>query len=865
MGMICKHEGLAAIVLVAVVGIASPSRAEVEHAFIVVIDGIRASEGFDDPQHELIAELVEQLAPQGSLLTHMEVRGQTLTLPAHQVAITGTYADYGNFGPYEGRENFAPRTPTLFDIYRRETGAPLESCWVVSNTYLVGPDADHSLMPGYSSDGGAANIVDWSYTLEDSWVWGRIESTLGDHEVALMLVNLHEVDRIGHTEDWDGYTEKIREASGTVTAFWERLQADPVYAGNTALFVTTDHGRHLDGISTGWRSHGCQCQGCRQVFLLALGPGIREGYASDEPCSFLDLAPTVAHLMDLPMPYHRGRVLTEILEDGDTVVRGPGGAFLPNAVRAGERVVRTYEWQDPALNDDEGAHRVVVDVSDDGGETWTTTMLEGGSAIQHAPLAWTDGDVVIAGWLEVMAGGEDWFVRLRRLAPGATEWQEVFYEPMIGSSTPIGNLVLVADEDTLTLLENNTLNERLRWWVSEDDGVSWSGEEQQWGNPRYFPRDMQHVNVGDAWLVVYSAHATGSPAMVDPNDNTEIYYARSDDAGESWDAELAISGSAAPSIQPRAVMSDDGIVHVVWSDMEDGTFQLFHAESTDEGVTFSVPVQLTFGSLGAWEPAVAIDGDRLTVAWSQFDVVDDASVHVATLVGDSLLDEQVVSEPGQVARTPHLLTMDDCTSLVTWSHSDLAGPWELAEARVETAARPAGEATGSLDPTEVEAGIDFDLSVSIDAIVEAGDRGVAHVEVRVPCASLDEAGAQLEVDGDPVGGVASFDGESLWFDLEETLTAGGMVVLRVPATADDQPIVDAPVTVVLHSDIGPCSTEVLGPMSLTVVPLAGDDDTSPPAPDDDGGGDCQCRFGDRRAAIPAALIALAAVLWHRRR
>jgi len=381
---------LSLLILAVLLTSGAPARAEIEHVFIIVIDGIRASEGIGDPSYELVGEMMEQLAPQGSLLTYMEVRGQTVTLPAHQVAVTGTYADYANFGPYEGRENFLPRTPTLFDVYRHETGAPIESCWIVSNTYLVGPDASHCLMPGCQPDGGATTVVDWSYTLEDSWVWSEIDSALDEHEVALMLVNLHEVDRIGHMADWDGYTGKIQEASEAVTAFWERLQADPVYAGNTALFITTDHGRHLPGTSTGWQSHGCSCKGCRQVFLLALGPGIREGFVGDQPCSFLDIAPTVAHLMDLPLPYHRGRVLTEILEDGDQVSRGPGGAFAPDLVRVGERVVRTYEWQDPSL-DDEGAHRVVVDVSDDGGETWDTTLLEGGAAIQHSPIAWTDG------------------------------------------------------------------------------------------------------------------------------------------------------------------------------------------------------------------------------------------------------------------------------------------------------------------------------------------------------------------------------------------------------------------------------------------------------------------------------------------
>jgi hypothetical protein len=835
---------LLALLLAAVPASAQP----VEHAFLIVIDGLRASEAFDDPQREFVGALADELAPQGSLLTYMEVRAQTLTLPAHQVLVTGNYADYANLGAYEGRENFTPRTPTLFDAYRRHTGAAADSCWVVSNTYLVGEDTDHSLMPGFGPETGAQVVTDYSYTLSDAWVWDNVAAAMDDNEVSLMLVNLHEVDRDGHTEDWDAYTASATEASNAIVAFWEQLQADPTYAGNTLLMVTTDHGRHLDGVEVGWRSHGCQCAGCRQVFLLAVGPGVRAGHTSDVSCSFLDVAPTVAHLMDVPFPYHRGRILTEILEDGDQVDPGPGGSFHPRVVGSAELLVRTSERQDTALGDEEGAHRVAVELSTDLGETWDTTVVEGGSAVQHSPVAWTDGEVVLTGWLEVLARGDYWFSRVRRLGLGAGEWEEVFYEPMIGASTPVGNLAFVADvdESAVWLLENNALNERIRTWSSEDLGSTWSEDFDMWQNPRYFPRDLTHATVGDSWLAVFSAHSVGPPGLLEPNDNTEIYWIRSHDGGVTWSEEIAVTHDHAPSIQPALTVGDDGVVHLVWADRADGSFQIQYARSTDDGVTFSIPVALTTGSIGAWEPAVAVDGERAYVTWSQYDAEDRATVHLAALEEDSLVEERVLSDAARVSRTPHLLPLGDCTSLVTWSSSDLQGPWELESQRVATAGIPASGASGTVEPHEIDAGDSVDLKVTLTLTFGEDDRGFDRLHVRAPDGVSLDGEADLEVDGDLVHGTITWDEDGLWIEASEVIAdAQASVALWLGADAGGEAAGPAPLEIELRRGGEPCSTAVEGALELTVVAPSDDDtddddDDSTPTESDPDPGSCEC-------------------------
>ena len=858
------------IVLLALLATPPAAAQDVEHVFVMVLDGVRASEAFDDPDHEHVGALINGLAPIGSLLTGMENRAQTVTLSAHQVYVSGTYADVGNTSPYTGRQYYLPRSPTVFEAYRRHTGAPADSCWVVSNIDLVGPDATHSLMPGYGSAYAANALYEQDQPRDDAWAWEKLHGVFAQYEPQLLLFNLHDPDDLGHLDDWFGYTGRTRNGSSEIVQFWNDLQADPVYAGNTVMFVTTDHGRHLEGEGAGWKGHGDECRGCRKVFLLAVGPGIRQGFVSDEPVSLLDVAPTIAHLMDFPFPYHRGRVLTDILEDGPTVDAGPGGQYRPRTVRHGDVVVRLSEQQDPTLHDAEAAHQILIELSEDRGQTWSSHTT-GGALAQYSPFAWIDGETLLVGWLEIDVPGTAWFVRLRRMELGTGVWVDVFRKQMVARSTPHGNaqLLLSADGERLALFESNAPNQRFRAWVSDDMGVSWPGDALTYNVPRLFPRDLSVMDVGTARLAVFSAHAGEAPIDEELNDNTEIYWLRSVDEGETWEGEYALTDDPRPSIQPVTAVTPDGVAHAVWVDMVDGLFQLFHAESTDDGETFSLPVQLTWGALGSWEPTLAVDGETLWVGWSEVQTNETARIRVAILEEDSLVDLRVLGAPDAMSRTPSIQPLGDCTSLVSWSQGNLVGAWTLASAVTETGRRPASSAQGLLLPATLEAGAgDVELTLTVELGVESYDLGVGGLAVTLPEGFALVGDASADVDGVPAAGAAGADGAQLWFTLDEPIVDDGTTLaLRITVTPPTTPGQSAPFEAFLYRGDETCTTAVEGDLTIELESAdddtAGDDDL--PYPDDDD--DCSCRVpaGTSGPASVAALLVAAAALALRRR
>ena len=285
---------LLAIVTLALCWLASAASAIAQvtpaHVVLVFIDGPRYSESFAQPDR--IPRIWNDLRPAGCILTDYRNDGYTLTVSGHSTTLTGRRQYLAN----DGSER--PHDLTLFERYRKGSGQPANSVWVVAGKSKLEVLA-------YSDDpeGGIA------YAARDSVGMGAdiptMETVLGvlasDHP-RFMAVNLPEVDLIAHSADWEGYLAAITRADSLVGVLWDFLQSDAEYAGRSALFVTADHGRHDNRPGEphdGFQNHGDSCEGCQHIILAAAGVGIRSGVQIDTPSDQSDLGATLAELMQL--------------------------------------------------------------------------------------------------------------------------------------------------------------------------------------------------------------------------------------------------------------------------------------------------------------------------------------------------------------------------------------------------------------------------------------------------------------------------------------------------------------------------------------------------------------------------------------
>jgi len=278
---------------------------DTQHVALVIIDGVRYTEGLGDPNHTYVPEMWA-LAQQGAIVEPFLNDGYTYTSRAIPAIWCGAWTAVDEFPDPDcgGATNLHARLPTVFEYYRRQLDRPAEDCiYILADVGCVwkasfDPDYGPDYWPLYHSVGDS-----------DLEVWNEVEPLLDEHTPSFFLLYLSSVDHEGHTGDWAAYVNAISVADSIVGMLWDYLQAHPFYAGTTTMIVTNDHGRHDDDFS----GHGCDCDGCRTVQLLAVGPDIQAGLVSTVPRTIRDVVPTIGELLGFSPEDATGSAMVELL------------------------------------------------------------------------------------------------------------------------------------------------------------------------------------------------------------------------------------------------------------------------------------------------------------------------------------------------------------------------------------------------------------------------------------------------------------------------------------------------------------------------------------------------------------------------
>ena len=110
------------------------------------------------------------------------------------------------------------------------------------------------------------------------------------------------VDTVGHDYGWmsDEYLRQLEYVDSLLSSFFELLPAE-----YTAI-IHSDHGGHD-------RNHGTDSPEDMTIPWMAVGPTIKKGYTIQSQISLLDMAPTIAKLLDIqPHREWEGRCVAEI-------------------------------------------------------------------------------------------------------------------------------------------------------------------------------------------------------------------------------------------------------------------------------------------------------------------------------------------------------------------------------------------------------------------------------------------------------------------------------------------------------------------------------------------------------------------------
>ncbi|MDX5438221.1 MAG: alkaline phosphatase family protein, partial [Pontibacter sp.] len=238
-----------------------------EHVVIVVIDGTRWSETWGATPG-LIPNMSTKLKRKGSFLANFFNDGYTYTNSGHAAITTGVNQPIDNYG-----EEF-PANPSIFQYFLKQSGKSATAAWIVSSKdklHILGNTLHPGWQDQYQPSVNAGVSGPGSGYRMDSLTLVEAKRILATHKPNLMLINFMEPDGYAHAGNWDNYLRGISRGDRYVKELWDFLRKDKAFKKKTTLFVTTDHGRHLDGIKDGWVGHGDNCAGCEQIYLLALG------------------------------------------------------------------------------------------------------------------------------------------------------------------------------------------------------------------------------------------------------------------------------------------------------------------------------------------------------------------------------------------------------------------------------------------------------------------------------------------------------------------------------------------------------------------------------------------------------------------
>jgi len=325
--------------------------------------GARDQETFAPEGQENIPHLVKELIPQSAFFTQVVNRGILGHYVATASLATGVYETINNFA------SLPPESPTIFEYFRKDFRRPASDAWVVapSNGFNRIGESSHRgfgpgsgarvILPKYLLSAATSGSADYGHLLRDSYETPLSAPALGGNTFeleqmerilklsvddfrshartlsspdelsvyivrqlmrqlapSLLWVTMHDID-IAHAGAYSLYIDGIRRTDRLCAELWRAIQSEPEYADKTNLFILPDFGRDSDDDpgGNGFQHHRTGDVLSRTTWMMALGPGVRQGVVYDHAVQTIDFVPTLGALMGFSPSFSPGKPISELL------------------------------------------------------------------------------------------------------------------------------------------------------------------------------------------------------------------------------------------------------------------------------------------------------------------------------------------------------------------------------------------------------------------------------------------------------------------------------------------------------------------------------------------------------------------------
>jgi predicted AlkP superfamily pyrophosphatase or phosphodiesterase len=179
---------------------------------------------------------------------------------------------------------------------------------------IIDVASNHELKVGFFYNWGPLRDLHDPESVQVSYYHRSHYQPLGDNRVSDQLIESHKqdkldfaflylgnVDEIGHKHGWMSreYLEAVGNADLCVGKVIECCQP-------SSILVLSDHGGHD-------RTHGTECAEDMTIPWILWGENIKPGFTIEEQIVIFDTAPTLAHILKLPLPREwDGQIITSV-------------------------------------------------------------------------------------------------------------------------------------------------------------------------------------------------------------------------------------------------------------------------------------------------------------------------------------------------------------------------------------------------------------------------------------------------------------------------------------------------------------------------------------------------------------------------
>lgn len=307
--------------------------AQTKKAVFIIVDGVSR-----DVLEKLNTPHIKAIAKQGALINAYQggERGKfnqtpTISAPGYNNVLTGVWFHKHNV-PNNSIKAPNYHYPTIFRFFKTaypEKKIGIFSSWLDNRTKLVGEGLQQTgaILFDYKFDGLELDTVKFPHDKESRYM-SKIDETVANEAASVIEKNapvlswvyLQFTDDMGHAHgDSKLYDESILDADRYIGKIWNAVKLrQEKFKEDWLIIVTTDHGRDP---KTG-RHHGGQSDRERGSWIATNTKSLN-AYAKNGGTSVVDILPTLAKHLDVPLSTNQKRELDGVALTGKVSISNP--------------------------------------------------------------------------------------------------------------------------------------------------------------------------------------------------------------------------------------------------------------------------------------------------------------------------------------------------------------------------------------------------------------------------------------------------------------------------------------------------------------------------------------------------------------